>query len=181
MKASAWLEALTEFDPQTGMRYRILGEEGSGRVRGALKGVLDGEREATSSGKSSRAALTLENYEFQAAPADEDGLVALRVKPRRSDPALVDGTIFVTAADAELVRVEGRMAKSPSFWTRTVDVVRKYERRGGARMLVEVRSQADVKIVGPSNFVMNYQYENINGQAAHDGPKLLLASMTNPR
>jgi hypothetical protein len=130
MKASGWMEALTEFDPATGMRYRILGEDGAARVRGALKRVLDGEREATSPAKSGRAALTVANYEFECGPADENGLVAIRVKPRRQDSALVDGTIFVNTEDAGLVRVEGRLAKSPSFWTRSVDVIRRYEQHG---------------------------------------------------
>jgi hypothetical protein len=177
--ASGWVEALTEFHPEAGMRYQVLAEDGTGRIRSVLKGVLDGEREATLPGKSRNAALTLENYEFRAGTVDENGLVPLRVTPRRRDSALVDGTIFVTADGADLVRVEGRLAKSPSFWTRSVDVVRRYERRAGRMVLVEVRSLADVKVVGPSEFVMRYEYESVNGQAAQDGtPKVLASRLT---
>jgi hypothetical protein len=176
LNASGWVEALTEFDPEAGMRYRVLAEEGTGRVRGALKDVLDGERESTLSGKSTSAALTLENYEFQPGAVDENGLVPLTIKPRRKDTRLVEGTIFVTAAGADLVRVEGRLAKSPSFWTRSVDVVRRYEQRAGRILLVEVRSSADVKVVGQSEFVMRYEYESVNGQGTQDGPMTILAS-----
>ena len=35
--AAGWVEALTEFDPATGLRVQILAEGGSGRVRGALR------------------------------------------------------------------------------------------------------------------------------------------------
>jgi hypothetical protein len=176
LNASGWVEALTEFDPQGGMRYRVLAEEGAGRIRGALKGVLDGERESTVAGQSASAALTLENYEFQPGAVDDNGLVSLTVKPRRKDTRLVDGTIFVTAEGADLVRVEGRLAKSPSFWTRSVDVVRRYEQRAGRILLVEVRSSADVKVVGQSEFVMRYEYESVNGQVTQEGPPPLLAS-----
>jgi hypothetical protein len=170
------MEAETEFDPAAGLRYRILEEGGSGRIRGALKGILDGEREATMPGASRKASLTRDNYEFAIADAQEDGLVALRMTPRRRDAALVEGTLFVTAAEADLVRVEGRLAKSPSFWTRSVDVTRRYERRAGRAVLVEVRSLADVKLVGPTEFVMTYEYESVNGQAAHEvQPTFLLA------
>ena len=176
LKSSGWVEAITDFDPQTGMRYRIVAEDGAGRIRGVLKGILDAERQATLPGRSGNAAITLENYLFQPGPADADGLVAVRIKPRRRDAALVDGTIFVTAEDAHLVRVEGRLVKNPSFWTRSVDVVRRYERRAGELVPVEVRSLADVKLAGPSSFVMRYDYESVNGQAAHDDePKILLA------
>lgn len=176
MKASGWVEALTEFDPEAGLRYELLAEDGTGRVRGALKGVLDGERQATLPGKSAGAALTLENYEFQPGTMDENGLVALGVKPRRRDAALVDGTVFVTAESAELVRVEGRLARNPSFWTRSVDIVRRYERRAGHVVPVEVRSFADVKIAGLTEFVMRYEYESVDGQAARSAPRDILAS-----
>jgi hypothetical protein len=176
--ATGWLDVVTEFDPQDGLRYRILAEEGSARIRGALKSVLDGERKATLQGQSSTTALTRENYEFEPGPVGADGLVELRVRPRRRDAALVDGSIFVMAEDAGLVRVEGRLAKSPSFWTRSVEVVRRYERRAGVLVPVEVRSLADVKLAGPSSFVMSYGYESVNGQAAHDvQPKFLMARL----
>jgi hypothetical protein len=163
------------------MSYRILAEDGAARIRGALKGILDGEREATLPGKSRNAALTLENYEFQPGPVDQHGLVALRITPRRRDAALVDGTIFVTATEADLVRVEGRLAKSPSFWTRSVDVMRRYARRAGRAMLVEVRSLADVKLVGPTEFVMSYEYQSVDGHAAHESqPTLMLTRTVDP-
>jgi hypothetical protein len=181
LNANGWVEALTEFDPESGLRVRILNEGGAGRIRGALRGVLDGEREATMPGKSSNAALTAENYSFQTGPVDADGLVALRVTPKRRDPALVEGTIFVTAANAELVRVEGRLAKSPSFWTRSVDVVRHYGQRGGRQVPVEVLSLADVKVIGPTQFVMKYEYESVNGQGANDVAPTLLARATSSR
>ena len=62
---------------------------------------------------------------------------------RRLEAALVDGTILVTA-DGDWVRVQGRLAKSPSFWTRSVDLVRHYARRAGRPVPVEVQSLADV-------------------------------------
>jgi len=176
MKASGWVEALTEFDLEAGLRYQVLAEEGTGRIRGVLKGVLDGERQAMLPGKTGSAAMTRENYEFEPGVADENGLVPVRLKPRRREATLIDGTIYVTAEGADLVRVEGRLAKSPSFWTRSVDIVRRYERRAGRVVLVEVRSVADVKVIGPSEFVMRYEYESVNGEAAHDGPPKILAS-----
>jgi hypothetical protein len=77
LKATGWIEVLTEFDLQTGLGVRILNEGGAGRIRGALKGVLDGEREATLPGKRSAAALTADNYAFAAGPVDAGGVVAL--------------------------------------------------------------------------------------------------------
>jgi hypothetical protein len=46
--------------------------------------------------------------------------------------------------------------------------VRRDARRAGARVPVEVRSLADVKLAGPSRFVMRYDYEIVNGQPTRD-------------
>jgi hypothetical protein len=66
-----------------------------------------------------------------------------------------------------------------------VDVVRRYARRAGTLVPVEVGSLADVKLAGPTQFVMSYEYESVNRQAAYEvPPKFLLTRMvdlTNPR
>jgi hypothetical protein len=76
---------------------------------------------------------------------------------------LVHGTALVTADSGDLRLVEGRLAKSPSFWTRSVRISRRYERIAGVRVPVSMRSTADVRIVGDSTFSMTYDYETING------------------
>jgi hypothetical protein len=63
-----------------------------------------------------------------------------------------------------MVRVEGRLSENPSWWTRRVDVVRRYERIGGVRVPVEMTSTADVRIAGMSTFAMRYDYTAINGR-----------------
>ena len=62
------------------------------------------------------------------------------------------------------MRIEGRLSKAPSFWTRRVEVVRHYERINGVRVPVAIESVASVLIAGRSTFKMTYQYETINGQ-----------------
>jgi hypothetical protein len=71
----------------------------------------------------------------------------------------------VTAADADLVRVEGVLIKRPSFWTRKVEVVRRYARLRGVRVPVAMQSTAHVLIVGTSTFSMTYEYQAINGES----------------
>jgi len=69
----------------------------------------------------------------------------------------------VHASDGDLTRIEGRLSKTPSFWTRRVDVVRRYERLAGVRVPVSIESVAHVLIAGRSTFKMTYEYETING------------------
>lgn len=73
----------------------------------------------------------------------------------------VEGHIFL-GPDGNLVRLEGQLATNPSFWTRRVDVVRRYERIAGVRVPVALESVAHVRIAGRSTFRMSYDYLTIN-------------------
>jgi hypothetical protein len=91
---------------------------------------------------------------------------------------LVEGAIFVTPADGDLTRIEGKLSKAPSFWTRRVDVVRRYERMAGVRVPVSIESVAHVLIAGRSTFKMTYEYETINGhKVGSPQPPLSLTSL----
>lgn len=93
-----------------------------------------------------------------------DHLARLFITPRRKDMLLVNGAVVVAAADADLMQVEGRLSKTPSFWTRSVDIVRRYARIGGIRVPVLTESTANVRIAGRSAFKMTYTYQMINGR-----------------
>lgn len=162
---SAWIEAWTEVDPGKGFRYQIVTEGGSGFVRGkVLRPWLDGEKKMWANGDPERASLSLENYTFTDRGLTPDGLAWLDVKSRRKDVLLVDGSIFVNPEDGDLVRIQGRLSKTPSFWTRRVEVVRHYQRINGIRVPIAIESIAQVLIAGRSTFRMTYEYETINGQ-----------------
>jgi hypothetical protein len=168
-RAAGWMEAWTDVDPVGGFRYEIVGEGGSGYVRShVLRAALDGERNLWLSSAPQRAALTMDNYAFEENGPSADGLEAVGVKARRKDVLLVDGSIFVKADDGDLVRIEGRLSKTPSFWTRRVEVIRRYQRINGIRVPVAIESVAQVLIAGRSTFKMTYEYETINGDRVGD-------------
>jgi len=162
---SGWLEAITEYSPATGFQYQITGEGGSGYIRDkVLRGVLEGEREAIAKGEVARSSIDRANYAFQANGLDAEGLANVLLSPRRKDRTLVDGTIFLTPTDGDLVRLKGRLAKSPSFWIKNVNIVRSYQRMGDAVVPVSLESTADVWLLGPATLRMTYEYSEIDGR-----------------
>jgi hypothetical protein len=171
-KQEAALEARTSLDETRGFLYEALHTTGSSLVRDrALLPILQGEARAWADGTAARSALTPANYEFSA--DGEPDLV--RIRPRRKDTLLLEGVLLVAPGTGDLRRIEGRLAKSPSFWTRRVDVERTYERIGGVRVPTRVMSRAALRWFGASTFEMTYEYEEINGQpvaapALGDGP-----------
>ena len=162
-----WLEAQTDYSPETGFDYEITSEGGSGMIRGkVLRAMLEGEREVISQGDSARSSLARANYIFQPNGVDDDGLANVLLSPRRKEPVLVAGTMFLQPSDGNLVRLEGRLAKSPSFWVKNVDIVRKYERIAGVVMPVALESKAQVRLLGgAATLRMTYAYSEIDGRA----------------
>ena len=164
-KKHGWMDVRTELSSAGGFSFVVLDEGGSSYIRKkVLLPILEGEREIVSRGDVAHAALTTSNYEITSEEPVEPGLVRLTVKPLRNEITLVDGAVFVTDTDADLVRVEGRLARNPSFWTRRVDIVRRYGRVGGIRVPLAVESIAQIRIAGRSEMTMTYRYEMVNGE-----------------
>jgi hypothetical protein len=72
--------------------------------------------------------------------------------------------MFLKPEDGELVRIEGRLARNPSFWVKHVDIVRSYARIGGAVLPVTLESRAQLRMLGPASLRMTYEYTEIDGQ-----------------
>ena len=160
---SAWMDVWTELDGRGAMQYRIAGEGGSDYIRTSVfRATLDAEQKMWASGEPDRAGITMDNYVFEDHGSESDGLAWLSIKPRRKERLLIDGSIFLRPSDGELLRLEGRLAKSPSFWVRRVEIVRRFERLAGVRMPVVLESAANLLVGGRATFRMTYEYESVN-------------------
>ena len=169
---SGWMVIATELTAD-GFHYRVIDEGGSDLIRGRVfRSMLENEEQIFASGDVARSSFTPINYDLTAGDAAEPGLVKLFARPKRKDVTLIDGAVFITDTDADLVRVEGRLAKSPSFWTRRVDVVKQYARVAGLRVPVRVESTAQIRFAGTSTMTMTYDYEMINGVNVTAGEKI---------
>jgi hypothetical protein len=162
---NGWLEALTEYSPALGFHYQITAEGGSGYIRSKiLTAVLEGEREVIANRETARSSLVLANYRFQGNGIDSEGFANVLLVPRRKERVLVAGTMFLKPTGGEIVRLQGRLAKSPSFWIKDVDIVRTYERIGGTVVPVALETKAQVRFLGEATLRMTYVYTNIDGR-----------------
>jgi hypothetical protein len=171
---SAWMEAFTEYSREGGFTYRVLSQGGSERILNrALKGVLDSEKENTDEWR--KGALTRDNYDMIYESRTADGLLKVQLNPRRRDSRLLDGAAWLTSQSGALVKLEGRLSKSPSFWVRWVEVTRRYAPVHGTMMPAAVDSTADVRIAGMSTFSMVYRYIAVGRQHVGPFPQILSA------
>jgi hypothetical protein len=115
------------------------------------------------SGDSSKSALDRNNYEFAAGERETDGTPRILLRPRRREETLIDGSVLV-AETGDIIRLEGRLARNPSFWVKRANVVRSYARIGGANVPVRLESIAEMRLFGRATMTMTYTYSNIDGQ-----------------
>ena len=170
---SGWMEIATELTAE-GFHYRVINEGGSDLIRGRVfRAMLENEEQIFANGDAAHSSFTSTNYELTPAESPEPGLVKLFARPKRKDVTLIDGAVYITNTDADLVRVEGRLAKSPSFWTRRIDVVKQYARVGGLRVPIRVESTAQIRFAGTSTMTMTYAYEMINGVSVGASPAVV--------
>lgn len=162
-KHHGWMEVETFMNPSTGLTWRVLEEGGSERTRDkVLREVLQAEAASQRNGADTTA-LTTDNYLFEPSTLQRGSPLKIRLTPRRTDDKLIDGVLTVSA-DGYPIRLEGKLAKSPSFWVRSVTIVRCYERFAGVALPISLESIADVRMVGRSSFTMRYDYREVNGE-----------------
>jgi hypothetical protein len=164
-----WLEACTELRRGGTFVFTVIDEGGSDYIRGrVLHKALEAEREVWTTGEMDRGGLTLANYQFQPMLEDDADVQPVRLVPLRKDRVLVDGVIRLRRSDGDLIGLDGRMVRNPSFWTTRVEVSRTYARFGGVRLPVTLESTANVRMAGRSSFVMTYEYLTANDVALAD-------------
>jgi hypothetical protein len=165
----AWLDVRTEFSLTSGLLYEVTGEGGSGYIRSrVLRSLLNEEQRLIAHGRTSTVALSTENYQFSPAGLDESGLAVVDLQPQRKDRSLIAGRMLLAPETGDLVRLEGRLAKNPSFWVTRTNVVRSYRRINGVLMPVSLETSAQLRIFGSSALRMTYRYSEIDHQPVSD-------------
>lgn len=159
----AWMDVRTEFDPVRGLRYIVLAQGGSDRIRHhALESVLRREVEASRTDGAGRMTFSTDNYRYDL--DTQRSPVSIALTPLRRDERLISGTATLDQATGALLRVEGTLAKSPSFWVRDVRIQRRYATFAEATLPVEVESTAKVRMFGTARMHMTIRYESIAGR-----------------
>lgn len=172
----AWVEAWTEQDAN-GFRYEIVKERGSDYMRNkVLKEVLRREQQMVHNGDAANADLSVTNYVFSEPEVHGPGVRYVTIKPKRKHVLLVDGRMVMSQDGSELLRVEGRLSKNPSFWTSLVNVIREYARLDGVRVPVSTETVAKVKFAGISHLQVRYEYDTVNGRPVTIAARQTLAA-----
>jgi len=141
--------------------FTVLSESGSRFVIDhILKGLLEAEKEAATSGNQLRTALNGENYEFSLAGTEssENGQqYVLNVIPKTDNKFLYRGRIWVDANDFAVTRLEAEPAKSPSFWVKKSQISVSYEKVNGFWLPAENRTRSWIRLGGYALLSIDYR------------------------
>lgn len=149
-KPKSEVTAEISFVPPKSKDYRITETSGSSRGEGIVRHILDTEAKATQTG-TAPGAVTRANYDF--ALIGEQTLnghdcYVLRLSPKREDKSLLDGQAWIDKSSYLLRRIDGEMAKMPSWWLKAVHVTLDFDELDGMWLQERTRAVADVRMIG---------------------------------
>ena len=167
LKESAWMEAVTEYDPAAGFTYSIVAQGGSERIqRRVLKAVLETEREGVDARRVAQSESVARELrvQFRRSCGRRHAENAVDAAPAGS--RLVLGSALLTAN----VRKSGS-CRRPSIEVALIlgAVGERLTQLCSDRRLDDagrVESTADVRIAGMSTFSMTYDYQMVDGRAS---------------
>ena len=146
--------AEVNFRPPNSKDYRIQTSSGSGKGLQVVRRLLD--HEVAPAIDQSRTRLTRENYDFSyAGKAALEGQLCyiLTLHPKRKEPDLISGQVWVDDHSFAVRQIEGDLAKSPSWWLKRVSVKLTFAEMGGSWLQTGMEATADVRIAGPHTLI----------------------------
>lgn len=148
-------------DPDGSKHFEVVSEQGwKSANKRVLRKMLESETETSRPTVRPKTLLTPENYSFSLLQTE---LIAGRptyviaVAPKREDKYLFEGRIWVDGLDYAVVRCEGKPARNPSFWTRSIHFVHQYQKTKSEFWFPHTtESVTDARIFGKTDVAIHY-------------------------
>ena len=133
--------------------FAIQKRTGSARGEQVVRKILEHEAVLATGGPDSRSAalLTRDNYEFTdlgQSVLNGHTYYLLGLSPKRKQKQLILGRAWVDQSSFRVRRVEGKLAKSPSWLLKNVYVKLEFAERSGNSVQSAMEATADVRFIG---------------------------------
>jgi outer membrane lipoprotein-sorting protein len=154
-KPNSEVVAKVEYLPPTQKTFNIEQQQGSGQGAKIVRKVLEHETESAKK-QDGEHCFSRNNYDFEFVRTDRlDGrpVYVLNITPKHNDKDSVKGQIWVDANTYLVRRVEGDLAKSPSWWIKDVHLVLNYGRVAGIWLQTATLAVANVRFFGRHSMV----------------------------
>lgn len=152
--AKSEVTAELTFVPPSSKKYKILRRTGSSLGERLVRRMLDGE--TTIVKEYGATDISSDNYDFRFVGEESVNgrhSYVLAIRPRRKDKTLIKGTIWVDAGTYLLHRMEGKPAKSPSWWLRNARITFFYGDVEGMWLQTASEFSTRVRIFGEHSMI----------------------------
>jgi negative regulator of sigma E activity len=141
-------------------QFEIISSDGSGGIRNhVFPKLLSAEAESSQPGLRERSRIIPSNYSFKMVGTDSlNGRPAyvIAIAPKTPNKYLMDGRVWVDANEYAIVRIDGRPAKNPSFWVKSVHFIHTYVKQGPFWFPSTDESVTEVRIFGETELRIEY-------------------------
>lgn len=146
--------------------FEVISESGSSWIRNhVLRKMIQAELEAGEGAMRGQTRITAENYQFKpAGVVHEAGRTfhLFDLTPKTPNKYLFRGRVWLDAEDAAVARIEGSPAQPPSFWTRDIHFVHRYDKHGQFWLPTSNHSETQVRIFGTTTVHIDYFGYRVN-------------------
>jgi hypothetical protein len=169
--------AQVEYSPPDRETYVIQEHSSSRRGEQVVRQVLDSESAMVAGGPQawSGALVSRDNYTFTdlgESTLDGKRFYLLGLMPRRKEKDLITGRAWVDKRTFRIRRIEGEMAKSPSWLLKKVHVRLDFSEVSGLWLETAMEATADVRFVGS---------QTLHAQTLDCRRQTLVADRSNPK
>ena len=145
-------ELQRRFEAPHTLQFTPLHFSGDGFVKtNVITRLLQSEVDHVQKDDPARTAISRANYKFSYKGVSWNGerLVHIfQVKPHKKRPGLFKGRVYLDARNGTLLRAEGSVVKSPSFFVKHIEFLQEYAEVLSFTLPVHVHSEAKARIVG---------------------------------
>jgi hypothetical protein len=161
------------YQRESGKTYTIVSQTGSSILRTMVLGtLLDNEKQINLPSIRQSAWITSSNYQMKLKPGGNQSIdgrecLVLELTPKRKEPHLIQGTLWVDAKDFSIVQLQGVASKSPSILTGPTKMERHYNKVSGYAQAAHARAVSNSGLLGQtivkidtSDYQMQMEPEN---------------------
>ena len=145
-------ELQRRFEAPHTLQFTPLHFSGDGFVKtNVITRLLQSEVDHVQKDDPARTAISRANYKFSYKGVSWNGerLVHIfQVKPHKKRLGLFKGRVYLDARNGTLLRAEGSVVKSPSFFVKHIEFLQEYAEVRSFTLPVHVHSEAKARIVG---------------------------------
>src|SRR5215475_8383685 len=145
-------ELQRKFEAPHSLQFTPLHFTGDGFVKSnVITRLLQSEVDHVQKDDPALTAISPANYKFSykgASTIDDRVVHVFQVKPHKKRVGLFKGRIYLDAHTGTLVRVEGSLVKSPSFFVKHIEFVQQFADIQSFTLPIRMHSEAKARIVG---------------------------------